>query len=436
MVTLVANVKARTTILLLLAGIVLFVAAAWLARANRPCLPDGRAAPELRDAPPLVLFTTVALGGFRGLAADLLWIRATDLQDEGRYFEVVQLSDWISKLEPQISEVWAFLAWNMAYNISVMFPAPEDRWRWVQHGLNLLRVDGLRYNPDDPHLYWELGWLYQHKIGGPWDDLGPFYRRQIAQEAEELLPGGQWAAAAADPARRARAAERWRMTPDLISEVDRRYGPFDWRVPETHAVYWAARGVRAAGVKGNTGCDRLLYQALIELFRRGRLVYDPARNLYLRLPRFNTDGVLRGLDEVAQRWGAGEISEIYASWLREALLYAQAYGRRTEVEQLRALRRGRGEESDMSDTSDAYIRRLATEWMQPMGPPDTRWLLGDLLRRARAAAAAGEQADAAGLEKLTEILWEGYVAAAEKRAKPADPNLLKTIQEEMGHAAP
>ena len=111
----------------------------------------------LQDAPPLVVFTTVALGGFRGLLADFLWLRVSYLQDEGRYVELVQLSDWITKMEPQCTEIWAFHAWNMAYNVSVMMPNDEDRWRWVRNGLQLLRDEGIQYNPGDPQLYWELG---------------------------------------------------------------------------------------------------------------------------------------------------------------------------------------------------------------------------------------------------------------------------------------
>src|SRR5260221_14399599 len=32
------------------------------------------------NAPPVLAFTTVALGGFRGLIANALWVRANDLQ--------------------------------------------------------------------------------------------------------------------------------------------------------------------------------------------------------------------------------------------------------------------------------------------------------------------------------------------------------------------
>src|SRR5438046_5121651 len=75
----------------------------------------------LENAPPVLAFTTVALGGFRGLIANALWIRATELQDEDKFFEMAQLSDWITKLEPHFAQVWAHEAWNMAYNISVKF---------------------------------------------------------------------------------------------------------------------------------------------------------------------------------------------------------------------------------------------------------------------------------------------------------------------------
>src|SRR6266436_7904704 len=96
------------------------------------------------NAPPVLAFTTVALGGFRGLIANALWIRANDLQDEGKYFEMVQLADWITKLEPSFTQVWLVQSWNMAYNISVKFTLPDDRWRWVERGIELLRDQGLQ----------------------------------------------------------------------------------------------------------------------------------------------------------------------------------------------------------------------------------------------------------------------------------------------------
>src|SRR3982751_2448353 len=60
------------------------------------------------NAPPVLAFTTVALGGFRGIIANILWIRANELQNDGKYFEAVQLADWITKLEPTFTQVWLF----------------------------------------------------------------------------------------------------------------------------------------------------------------------------------------------------------------------------------------------------------------------------------------------------------------------------------------
>src|SRR5436189_3735438 len=128
-----------------------------------------RVAP-LENAPPVLAFTTVALGGFRGLIANALWIRANDLQEEDKYFEMVQLADWITTLQPHFTTVWVHQAWNMAYNISIKFNDMSDRWLWVLRGIELLRDQGLVYNPKEPLIYRELAWFYQHKMGQNLDD--------------------------------------------------------------------------------------------------------------------------------------------------------------------------------------------------------------------------------------------------------------------------
>jgi hypothetical protein len=92
-------------------------------------------------------------------------MRANDLQQDDKFFEAAQLADWITDLEPHFSQVWLFQAWNMAYNISIKFKDFPDRWRWVERGIELLRDDGLRYNPDDVLIYRELAWFFQHKMG-------------------------------------------------------------------------------------------------------------------------------------------------------------------------------------------------------------------------------------------------------------------------------
>ncbi|NLK41005.1 MAG: hypothetical protein GX298_02985, partial [Planctomycetes bacterium] len=115
----------------------------------------------LENAPPSLAFATVALGAFRGLLVNILWIRADNLKQEGKFFDAKQLAEWITTLQPRFAAVWDFHAWNMAYNISVAIPntQPEERWRWVRNGYELLRDRAIPLNPKSIILYRSLAWI-------------------------------------------------------------------------------------------------------------------------------------------------------------------------------------------------------------------------------------------------------------------------------------
>jgi len=203
----------------------------------------------LENAPPMLAFTTVALGGFRGLISNVLWIRANDLQEQDKFFEMVQLSDWITKLEPHMAQVWVEEAWNMSYNISVKFKDFSDRWNWVRRGIELLRDEGLRYNPNAVIIYRELAWDYQHKMGADLDDANFYYKQSWFQEMSEVLDGPHPNFEAlihpkteAERARARTLTDRFKIDPVFMQKVDDTYGPLEWRLPEAHAIYWAALG--------------------------------------------------------------------------------------------------------------------------------------------------------------------------------------------------
>jgi hypothetical protein len=106
------------------------------------------------------------------------------------------------KLQPRFTGATAYLAWNMAYNVSVTFNAPEDRWRWVQRGIELIRDEALNYSDNDPVLFHELGWIYQHKVGHILDDANWYYKRQLAMQIMHITgePGRiDWQALADAP---------------------------------------------------------------------------------------------------------------------------------------------------------------------------------------------------------------------------------------------
>jgi len=143
----------------------------------------------LENAPPSLAFATVAMGAFRGLVVDALWIRADKLKDEGQFFDAKQLAEWITALQPRFAAVWEFQAWNMAYNISVAIPAsqPDQRWQWVKNGYELLRDKGIPLNPKAIQLYRELARIFQHKMGGVSDDVHKYYKLQLAMAMAPLI---------------------------------------------------------------------------------------------------------------------------------------------------------------------------------------------------------------------------------------------------------
>ena len=313
------------------------------------------------NVPPSLAFATIATGAFRGLLVDALWIRADKLKEQGQFFDAKQLAEWITILQPRFATVWEFQAWNMAYNISVTIPEtrPDQRWRWVKNGYELLRDQGIVKNPNSIILYRELARTFQHKIGGSTDDAHRYYKLQLALAMGPLIGSAdnrdfialaqaptQWqqiikdanvlplitALKSADkafaddesfasnylslrqrPGRFNPAAfstidtfrgtkalfkvhvfanayqlrNEWKLDPVLMHKLNQIYGPvadwddpnshqpLDWRHPDSHAIYWAVKGLQTAGTgeysPDETNTDRIVFHSLQNLFRYGRI---------------------------------------------------------------------------------------------------------------------------------------------------------------------
>ena len=184
--------KGRLTsiILVLLSLALLAAAASRIGRINRL-----RTELELQSSNPLedrqftagLRIPTIALFTFRSLAINYLWIRADNLKNEGQYFDALHLTRMICALQPNLASVWSYQAWNMAYNISVAMQNGPERWQWVKNGFELIRDQGLAYNPYSGELYHQLAWIFSHKIGGIADDRHRYYKERLAYEMMRLL---------------------------------------------------------------------------------------------------------------------------------------------------------------------------------------------------------------------------------------------------------
>ena len=139
-------------------------------------------------APPGVAISNVFLGPFRNLIINTLWLRMDRLQKQGKFFEMVQLADWILRVQPENATVAQYLAWNMAYNITVTQQNYDSRRRWIKKALETLHT-AMKYNPNDPILYREMAWIYQHKLGDEMDNASAYYKLKIAEENFRIFGG-------------------------------------------------------------------------------------------------------------------------------------------------------------------------------------------------------------------------------------------------------
>ena len=205
------------------------------------------------SAPVMTEGFIAALGGLRSVAAEVVWFRADRLQEEGRYVELAQLASTLAFLEPHTPEVWSYAAWNLAYNISIMMPTHEDRWRWVLAAMRLLRDEGLRINPRESELYRELAWMFEVKIGADIDAAAPLYREKWREIMRGVLADGDWA--------------RVGMEPKMVDYVSKIADIDDWEDPQASAIYWAVLGLDRADAKD---ANRPF---LTEIIRQAKVIY-------------------------------------------------------------------------------------------------------------------------------------------------------------------
>ena len=104
------------------------------------------------------------LGGFRGIVADILWLRAEEQKKDHDWDRLKTTVELITKLQPHFLSIWTFQGWNLAYNVSVEWDAPEDKYTWIKEGIKFLE-EGVAKNRRSPDLIWDTAWTYYHKMG-------------------------------------------------------------------------------------------------------------------------------------------------------------------------------------------------------------------------------------------------------------------------------
>lgn len=115
-----------------------------------------------------------ALGGFRGLAANVLMLQAHGAWERQQWVRVRSNLELATLLQPRVALFWDLASWHLAWNAAVA--AEQDGGeenetrkriearRWVEAGRELLER-GTRAVPEKAVLFQRLGDLYWQRLG-------------------------------------------------------------------------------------------------------------------------------------------------------------------------------------------------------------------------------------------------------------------------------
>ena len=418
--------------------------------------------------------------------------------------------------------VWEFHAWNMAYNISVAIPAsqPEQRWRWVRNGYELLRDKGIPTNPKSIALYRELARIFQHKMGGVSDDVHKYYKMQLAEaigpllwsEDNDLYPDDNaffdaliaapktWEQVASDPniapfvtalqqadpafaetekfaanyltlrrfpsrfqpaafavidtyrgtpalkrfdvfAKAYELRHTWKLEPTLMAEVNQLHGPvdladpnthlpFDWRHPDTHAIYWAVKALKVASedkdrdlTTDETNTDRIVAHSLQNLFRYGKIMLFATpvasesknqdeeasqtrqirRDIFLGPDLRIFDSYNKALLEILDKYKDDRmrlesLSNGHRNMLKNALLSFYQAGLKSYALKIYNELRQRYPRPEFSVSLEEYATKRFREELESIGIHDAREQIAALLAEAYGLYALSDDDGAAGRE--------------------------------------
>jgi len=182
-----------------------------------------------------------ALGGFRSVAADLLWLKAENVWHGGSWWAMLPLLEAIVELDPHFELAWRVYGWHCAYNLHAESKTLVDRNYWLQKGIEILER-AAEANPKSWELKWELAWTYYDrshelsraaecfyeasKLPGAVSYVSRFYYRAYEKELdhEGILRGLAYA----------RSQHREDSKHQFLVNRDTNYWRWAWNSPREH----------------------------------------------------------------------------------------------------------------------------------------------------------------------------------------------------------
>ncbi len=142
---------------------------------------NGLSQSQLGEIDPASESMKLASLGLKGVAANLLWTKATHAKKVKDYDTLSATVQQIVKLQPNFIKVWEFQAHNLSYNVSAEFDLYTDRYHWVKKGIDFL-IEGADRNRKEPRMLTYIGDYTGRKVGR--SDENKQYRRLFREDTE------------------------------------------------------------------------------------------------------------------------------------------------------------------------------------------------------------------------------------------------------------
>lgn len=151
-----------------------------LARQRKLTLVEG----EIEWANPDVSANVGALAlGFRKLVADMLWLKVDEYWHLGLVQRMLPMMETVVALDPHFIEAYALGAWHLAYNVTVMFNSAEEKQKYIDQGIELLKK-GIKNNPRNAKLYAEMGFMLYFRKLADWEKAAYYLAEAIKYDHE------------------------------------------------------------------------------------------------------------------------------------------------------------------------------------------------------------------------------------------------------------
>jgi|GEM_PF-6715074 len=95
---------------------------------------------------------------------DRLWQDIAVQKKQKKFSKVNDAFDELMQLIPESVQTWKYAAWSLGYFWFDQEVSTKENYRAIRQAI-LLLMDGVRANPDNPILLYELGWYTGQKIG-------------------------------------------------------------------------------------------------------------------------------------------------------------------------------------------------------------------------------------------------------------------------------